>query len=79
MKEVNALLEAIDIPTRSGGRRSIASCVSVGGFGATRSGESEVESPLYYIMNFENDEGFAVASHLRSSVLQRRDTSITWI
>lgn len=47
--------------TRTGNPRAIAEEITVGGFGATRSGDAP-EEPLYYIFNFSGDDGFALAS-----------------
>lgn len=61
MADVEGLLAELDPQTRGGSPRTISETIVRGGFGATRSADGP-EEPLYYIFNFANNEGFAVAS-----------------
>lgn len=61
-KNVNRFIESTAIPTRSGKKRDIAEVITLGGFGESRSDNSDVDAPLVYLFNFNNNEGFALVS-----------------
>ena len=55
-------MNSTSIPTRSGEQRSISEVVTLGGFGESRAAEATEDTPLVYLFNFDNDEGFALVS-----------------
>jgi len=60
-KRVEDFILGIDDVTRSGNVRRVGNAFSIGGFGATRT-EGAEEAPLYYVFDFVDEEGFAIAS-----------------
>lgn len=59
---LNEFLLEYQAQTRSTTPRKIAGVVSKGGFGETRAEGSEVDEPLYHIVSFEDNQGYAVMS-----------------
>lgn len=59
---LNEFLVEYQAQTRSTAPRKIAGVVSKGGFGETRAEGSEVDEPLYHIVCFEDNQGYAVMS-----------------
>lgn len=59
---VNKFIGATNLPTRSGNKRVISEVITLGGFGESRSANSDEDSPLVYLFNFDNNEGFALVS-----------------
>lgn len=59
---LNEFLVEYQAQTRSTAPRKIAGVVSKGGFGETRAEGSDVDEPLYHIVNFEDNQGYAVMS-----------------
>ena len=59
---LNEFLVEYQAQTRSTAPRKIAGVVSKGGFGETRAEGSDVDEPLYHIVCFEDNQGYAVMS-----------------
>ena len=58
--EVEKILEELDVPTRTGQKRTIGEMHILGGFGETRANDNQPEEPLVYLFNFDNEEGYAL-------------------
>ena len=62
LAEVDRFINDISVQTRSYSNKKVANIYATGETADTRTGDSQSTDPLVYVVNFEDNQGFAIVS-----------------